>query len=226
MKNLITKEEKDRIDKICKKYKIQNYSINSDGSIDVVGNVSLSRGILTEFPLVFNNVTGDFYCSGNELTTLAGGPTTVGGSFLCGYNKLTTLFGAPEKVGRNFYCSNNKLTSLVGSPTTISGVFSCFENKLTSFDGAPRTINNWQCSNSELISTYSGDVDIDLIGYIYLKNTMLPQLIIDNMDQIKLILKYQRYFDIWNPDLSLNVENFNDLIAEINDGLESIFTLD
>jgi hypothetical protein len=35
-----------------------------------------------------------------------------------------------------------------------------------------------------------------------------------------LILKYQRHFFIWNDDLTLNVDNFNDLLAEINEGLE------
>jgi len=41
MKNLISKEEKDRIDRICSNENIKNYSINSDGSIDVHGNVDL-----------------------------------------------------------------------------------------------------------------------------------------------------------------------------------------
>ena len=36
---------------ICKKYNIENYTINSDGSIDVDGNVNLSKMNLTELPL-------------------------------------------------------------------------------------------------------------------------------------------------------------------------------
>lgn len=41
MKNLITKEEKDNIDSICEVYNIRNYSINSDGTVDVNGRVNL-----------------------------------------------------------------------------------------------------------------------------------------------------------------------------------------
>ena len=47
---------------ICKRYNITNYTINGDGSIDVDGSVKLSEYKLTEFPLIFNKVTGYFYC--------------------------------------------------------------------------------------------------------------------------------------------------------------------
>ena len=52
---------------ICKKYGIENYTINSDGSIDVNGNVDLYDESLTELPLTFNKVTGYFDCSDNEI---------------------------------------------------------------------------------------------------------------------------------------------------------------
>ena len=45
---------------ICKEYDIENYTINSDGSIDVAGDVDLYDKGLTEIPLVFNKVTGYF----------------------------------------------------------------------------------------------------------------------------------------------------------------------
>jgi hypothetical protein len=41
---------------ICKKYNIDNYTINPDGSIDVYQNVDLSNNDLYEIPLKFNNV--------------------------------------------------------------------------------------------------------------------------------------------------------------------------
>ena len=36
---------------ICKKYKIKNYIINPDGSIDVDGNVNISYMELTKIPI-------------------------------------------------------------------------------------------------------------------------------------------------------------------------------
>ena len=95
---------------ICKKYGIENYTINDDGSIDVNGDVSLSYDGLTELPLRFNRVTGYFNCSYNNLTSLKGCPRWIGGWFSCSNNRLTSLEFSPEYVGSNFYCYNNDLT--------------------------------------------------------------------------------------------------------------------
>lgn len=178
MKNIITKKEKDRIDSICDQYGIENYSINSDGSIDVAGDVLLIYDELTKLPLKFNTVSGYFDCSDNDLTSLKGAPTTVGGIFNCNINQLTSLEGSPTTVGGNFHCSSNGLTS-----------------------------------------TYSGDDDIEVGSDFICHSNNLPQQLNDNLEHIKLILKYQRYFSIWNEDLTLNEENFNDLISEIEEGL-------
>ena len=96
---------------ICKQYKIENYTINDDGSIDVNGNVFLYDKGLTELPLTFNRVTGWFDCSANNLTTLKGCPRWVGGYFSCSYNRLSSLEFSPDYVGGNFYCNGNDLTN-------------------------------------------------------------------------------------------------------------------
>lgn len=59
---------------ICNRYRIQNYTINSDGSIDVAGDVDLFCEKLTELPIKFNTVSGYFNCCENQLTSLEGGP--------------------------------------------------------------------------------------------------------------------------------------------------------
>ena len=55
------------IQEICKKFGIKNYTINSDGSIDVDESVDLSNRKFTELPLKFGSVGGDFNCYDNEL---------------------------------------------------------------------------------------------------------------------------------------------------------------
>jgi hypothetical protein len=200
MKNLISKEEKDRIDLICDQYGIVNYSINSDGSVDVDGDVSIFNTDIVKLPLKFGKISGDFKCDFNLLTSLEGGPTTVGGDFNCSDNRLTSLKGAPNVVNGNFVCSGNiELTSLEGAPHTIGGDLF--------FEDTP------------IRSTYSGDIDIDFGGEIYPGKKIYKSLI-TNINHIKLILKYQRHFYIWNDDLTLNKKNFKDLIYEIEDGLE------
>ena len=116
---------------ICEKYNITNYTINNDGSIDVAGNVNLWDKGLTELPLVFNKVSGNFSCNHNNLTSLKGCPRWVGGYFDCNNNKLTSLEFSPDYVGGDFYCNNNQLTSLKFSPDYVGGDFYCKYNKLT-----------------------------------------------------------------------------------------------
>jgi len=199
MKNLINKEEKDQINSICMYYGIEEYTINSNGSVDVIGNIDFYNLTLSKIPLQFGNVSGNFDCYGNDLTSLEGSPVNIGGNFDCSHNNLTNLIGAPTAVGGDFNGSYSQLISLEGAPTTVGG--------------------NFYCNSNDLISTYCGDNDIELGGDFHYNDNYLPRLLQDNIVHIKLILKYQRHFEIWNDDLTLNEENFQMLLDEIKDGL-------
>jgi hypothetical protein len=145
------KESKKDIESICKKYNIQNYTINEDGSIDVDGSVNLKYKGLSELPLKFRKVSGNFFCYRNKLTSLVGSPKEVGGNFDCNNNQLLSLEGAPREVGRDFYCQSNQLTSLVGSPNKVDGYFVCSENKLTRLEGISQKIGgSIYCENNEI----------------------------------------------------------------------------
>jgi hypothetical protein len=107
--------------KICKKYDIENWTLNSSGLVDVDGDVFLAYQGLSKLPLKFGRVTGNFRCYSNQLTSLEGCPTEIGGDFFCRHNKLTTLEGCPTEIGGVFFCYNNNLTSLKGAPEYIEG---------------------------------------------------------------------------------------------------------
>jgi arginine decarboxylase-like protein len=80
-----------KIHKLCKEYNIKNYTINDDFSIDVDGDVNISYRKLDKIPLRFRDVSGNFLCSDNNLTSLLGCPEWVGGNFHCYENNLTSL---------------------------------------------------------------------------------------------------------------------------------------
>ena len=109
MKHLKLFEAFEDIDSICKRYNISNYTINSDGTVDVDGGVNLRNKGLNKLPLKFGKVTGNFECHYNQLTTLKGGPREVTGYFDCYNNQLTTLEGGPNHVGGGFDCSGNPI---------------------------------------------------------------------------------------------------------------------
>ena len=65
------------IHKICNELDIKFYTINQDGSIDVLGNVSIVKYKLNDIPIKFNKVSGYFYCGGMNLTSLNNCPIEV-----------------------------------------------------------------------------------------------------------------------------------------------------
>ena len=148
------------IEELCDKYKIRNYTINDDGSIDVNESVFLN-GInqagsanpdgLTHIPLKFNKVDGHFDCSHNIINTLEGAPKYVTGNFYCESNSLISLEGSPERIDGAFDCSNNGLKSLKGSPKYVTGDFNCSNNGLKTLE------------ESNLIETKSFDCSYNIL---------------------------------------------------------------
>ena len=102
VKQIEDQKLKEKLDEI-----LSRSTKNSDGSIDVDGNVNLSGLRLRKLPLKFNKVNGNFNCSYNKLTSLEGSPKEVGRGFDCSYNKLVSLKWAPKKAGEYFYCTDN-----------------------------------------------------------------------------------------------------------------------
>jgi hypothetical protein len=145
------------VDKSDIKEKLNTYfkvvgkvTIHESGIVDVKGNVYLKRGI-TDFPIQFGEVSGEFFCDHNLLTSLKGSPHTVAGNFRCDNNKLTSLAHAPRHVGGDFCCNNNQLTSLQHAPHILGGTFRCDFNKLTSLQHAPHDVKGlFNCSNNQL----------------------------------------------------------------------------
>ena len=189
------------IEEICRKYKIIDYTINEDGSIDVDGSVNINFYDLTELPLKFGVVTLDFYCSDNKLTTLKGSPKSVGRFFNCSANNLTSLEGCPDSVGHDFECDLNKLTDLKGCPKSVVGGFYCGYNNLTSLEGSPDSVGgSFYCDDNPIGSIFN-KVDIDFIrafntfkvlndGIVNLKRLRYVMEMFDKPIDLKDIKKY------------------------------------
>jgi len=141
-----------KTEEILKMLNVKNYEIDSSGLVNIQGDVNLQSLNLNRIPIKFGNVTGNFRCYENQLTSLEGSPQKVGGDFLCFGNQLTSLEGSPQKVGGEFDCSRNKLTSLEGSPQKV-GNFICSDNNLITLEGCPESVSGWfSCSRNKLTS--------------------------------------------------------------------------
>jgi len=110
------------IESICKEFKIKDYTINNDGSINVNnGGVWMAEKGLTKIPIKFGTVNGIFHCGGNELTTLENCPDRIFGHFYCFGNRIESFVGGPRAVKGRFDASHNPLLiSFEGFPTQIT----------------------------------------------------------------------------------------------------------
>jgi hypothetical protein len=235
-------DEIDNIQAICARYDITNYVINTDGSIDVDGNVNLTFREISFFELRFGNVSGDFDCSNNILTTLYGSPEVIGGRFICASNQLTSMEHCPYVIGGTLNCSYNNLTSLEGLPRVIRGTLNCSYNNLVSLQGASEVVTNiFNCSYNELTSLYNSPIEVGgfficsynplttLIGspvsvgsdiectYDFMPVAFFNATQVMVQDQIKIFFKYHSYYDVWTPEF--NLIGMNKLISKINNGL-------
>ena len=95
----------------CDDMDIKNYTINSQGEIDVDGSVwTLKNKNFKELPYKFGKINGYFDISNNpNLTSLKNCPDKVEDFFRCSLcPQLDSLEGCPKEVGWNFYCSDCK----------------------------------------------------------------------------------------------------------------------
>ena len=216
------------IEEICLKYNIFDFTINSDGTIDVNGGVNLDYYILTELQLKFNKVSGNFNCSGTGLTTLDGSPKEVGGVFYCYKNKLTSLEGGPIKVSGNFDCGDNKLTDLKGSPKEVGGNFYCNNNKITSLEFGPEVIKNgtYSAQNNDLYHTYG--LKTKGYHYIYLNNNPISNVFINKHGFNEFDSRLVKYFNSAkvienkNNEYSVNVKRLQYLQTMFENKIDTI----
>lgn len=91
----------------CEEMGIRNYTINSQGEIDVDGNVNLDYKDFKELPYKFGVIDGHFLLDRcKNLKSLKNCPGYVVGYFSCSdCTQLDSLEGCPKEVGGRFYCN-------------------------------------------------------------------------------------------------------------------------
>lgn len=96
-----------------------SYTINNDLSIDMDNDVDLYQCNLTEIPVVFERVNGNFDCSHNALTSLDFLPKEIMGDLEISHNQLKNLKGISSSISKNLFCNSNPLETLEYFPDYI-----------------------------------------------------------------------------------------------------------
>lgn len=134
-------ESNESIEELCQKFGVENYTINSDGTVDVQGGLSIMKtagdtfyfsdeDFADKLPIKFGVIRGTMIIANNGLKTLEGCPSDVDGNFFCNSNELQSLVGGPIEVKGDYECSYNQLVSLDGIAIFIGGTFKCLSNRI------------------------------------------------------------------------------------------------
>ncbi len=209
---------KEKIENTCKELQIRNYTINNDGSLNVRGNVNLTRRRLKSLPLKFKQVAGYFQINRNRLTSLKGCPEVVGGIFDCSDNRLKTLKYCPKAssgfdcsgnelislkwcpkiIKENFNCSDNDLPNLVGSPEKVSGDFNCEHNFLETLKGGPFIVTgNYSCVENNINDVAGFPIYFNDTSCVNFYSTPVCEILelVDRKNQPKFI-KFLNEYDV------------------------------
>ena len=201
---------------ICKEYNIENYTINSDGSIDVDGNVDLSYMKLVKIPLKFNKITGVFVCYRNQLTSLEGCPKEVGGGFYCYGNQLTSLEGCPKEVGGGFNCSDNRITDLQGIPSVINGRLNCRNNNITTLKGSPMIIYDSLNLQENPLSIIDSSIEVRGES-IYVGSTNLDfSISLLSQEELKILFEHGIDYNIFDKNGSISKYRLERMFKDFN----------
>ena len=93
----------------CEEMGIENYTINSQGEIDVDGGVDLDNKNFKELPYKFGRVNGYFSVNNCSLISLKNCPEILYDFFDCNNNEdLDSLNYIPKKVCGNIHCRDCK----------------------------------------------------------------------------------------------------------------------
>ena len=204
MKNIKIFEDFNRerveLEKLLEKYKIKNYKINPDNSVDILSNLYLNNMKLDKIPFKLNYVKGDVYLQYNSLTDLKNSPRKVVGSFHVSDNKLTTLKGCPEEIGDSFMISFNGLQKLDYFPKKIGGGINMVHNKIETVD------------ENILPEVVNGFLTFDSNPLISLRN--FPRIVENALGGIDDTDLPEELIDIWMTD---GHENSKDILMDISD---------
>lgn len=178
------------LDKWLKSHNVENFTIQPDGTIDVDGDVRFDNMRMPKFPgpVKFGTVSGCFIASSSGLTTLRGCPQHVGTSgeyqdYMIDYNDITTLEGGPSSVGGSFSCTGcENLDSLQHLPEKIGGsVFAQNLPKITSLQGIHKMVRQingiFDLTGTPIHSHLLGLLMIKGLNSVKLDNSQVAEII-------------------------------------------------
>jgi len=152
---------------------IDNYTLSKSSEygyvVDVKGSVDISGKNLTSIPVKFHQVSEDFNCCHNALTSLTGSPESVGYHFMCDNNQINTLRHSPRHIKGIFSCSRNLLQQLQYCPEIVEANFYFYSNKIETLEHFPQNVKGEVfCFNNPLLGDAQALTDFSQLYQLHL----------------------------------------------------------
>jgi hypothetical protein len=125
-------KDRQKIEEWLKSVNITDYKITKNFLVNVTDNVYLQEKQLTEIPVQFGTIDGDFCLDDNNLTSLKGSPKLVMGDFSVKNNQLKSLQFCPKEVHRFLIINGNQIKNFKYAPKEVSGDIICIKNPIES----------------------------------------------------------------------------------------------
>jgi len=162
------------------KYKVVNYTINDDLTVDVDDDLHLAECGLTDLPIQFGKVQGTAYFGMNQLTSFKGMPNSIKGHLNCENNLITNFEHCPKFINGLLICSNNPIKSLKGFNSEINGnlyhSYSVDENIYTKIIELEHLYENKKNRDMEFYRVSVSKEEINaILSYIELNDTLASE---------------------------------------------------
>lgn len=173
------------------------------GRVNVSGNVNLQKaGIIGSLPFRFGEVTGDFNCSDNKLTSCENFPESVGKKLYCQNNKISSFEGMTKNIKLGLYISNNKLVSLHQCPDVFE--IHCQNNQI--FNVASKFSENSILNlNNNLVKDISKLKNTKSDIYLHLEGNPLDNLDLEHLDVNSIKLSENQIIHIKSKNSNIKI---------------------
>lgn len=176
-----TPQTKNEVVEILKEFKtvdLFNYEVHDDLSISINGDVDLSNKKLTQLPVSFNIIKGNFSCSHNNLISLKGAPKKVSNTFSANHNKIIFLKDLPQCP--EIFLGHNNIKSLDNIPEETKFLDLSFNNiNLISVQLMQQNnykIESINLSNNKIIDGIDNLMNCKLLDRIYLNDNKINSM--------------------------------------------------
>lgn len=153
----------------------ENFTLNSDKTISIHGDLDLSSKEFSGFPFKIKEVNGDLNLTKSKVSSLNGLPEMIKRDLVLDSAQINSLEGMPKVIGGSLVLSNIENDIFANMPKEVLQNLDLSNSRISSLEGFPEKIGgNLYFSNTQLVSLKGLPKEIN--GDLFLNNVPITSL--------------------------------------------------